>query len=86
MNYRRVGRRRHDRLSKGSPWVCAHGDLTAILRSRKRFGRELGPEHVEDQSRHSCCYGMNYRRSCCFPRSFRFHTKASVCLSAPCMG
>ncbi|ATA37852.1 hypothetical protein CK814_00005 [Brucella abortus] len=41
MNYRRVGRRRHDRLSKGSPWVCAHGDLTAILRSRKRFGREL---------------------------------------------
>ncbi|EFH34190.1 conserved hypothetical protein, partial [Brucella abortus bv. 5 str. B3196] len=39
MNYRRVGRRRHDRLSKGSPWVCAHGDLTAILRSRKRFGR-----------------------------------------------
>ncbi|ASZ92941.1 hypothetical protein CK805_00005 [Brucella abortus] len=41
MNYRRVGRRRHDRLSKGSPWVCAHGDLTAILRSRKRFGREF---------------------------------------------
>ncbi|AAL52086.1 hypothetical protein F9L69_01895 [Brucella melitensis] len=44
MNYRRVGRRRHDRLSKGSPWVCAHGDLTAILSSRKRFGRELRRE------------------------------------------